>query len=63
MQPSIFPSLNLQDAMSITIIFTIYNVLKYKNLVFNWIINIPTEHVRNEGEVHPRTGHEGPEGE
>jgi hypothetical protein len=46
---------NLQDAISVTITFTIYYVLEYKNLVFNWIINRPTDQ--------PRTGYEGPEGE
>jgi hypothetical protein len=63
MQPSMFPSLNLQDAMPITIIFTIYYVLEHKNLVFKWIINIATDHARNKGKVHPITGHEGPEEE
>ena len=32
-------------------------------MVFKWIINTPTDRVRNKGKAHPRTGHEGPEGE
>ena len=49
--------------MSIKTIFTTYYALKYKNLVCKWIINIPKDRVRNKVTVHPRTGHEGPEGE